>query len=96
MRVPRPRKQGYTYAFPSSDHKIPHKYISYLITIESNISSAPARGLLANTGGIETTSDAFTSLNPLSRCFRFLVRVFVSWDSDMDGMLCHHPSGRSE
>ena len=38
----------------------------YLINIESNNSSTPARGLVANTGGMETIKEALINLNALS------------------------------
>ena len=62
--------------------------MTYLITIESNISSAPARRLFANTGGIERDSDAFTTVNspsalalPLSftASFNFVLSLLFSF-----------------
>lgn len=64
------------------------------MTIESNISSTPARGLLANIGGIDNTSVALTtwnsvshspcflphfSLSGLSSCFDLFERISVSF-----------------
>lgn len=56
---------------------ITRKCVTYLMTIESNISSTPARVLLANTGGIERTRDAFATLNSLPLAFDLPLSFFL-------------------
>lgn len=55
----------------------------YLMIRESNISSTPALGFPANTGGTETTIDEVTSWNsrsrPLPLSFGFTASVFLSF-----------------
>lgn len=65
----------------------------HLISIESNSSSTPARGLLANTGGTETTREALITLNspPLEAFDLPFPLSFLSFFDFLDGVALDGP-----